>query len=196
MSETPHIDPLAQLWQSASEPDTRQLMLDLKRLQKTHQWQNRIVVLILCGVALVLLFAAVALRSWGLGIITALWIAFVAGAIWYQRARCSAADALDLDTVSLLKRMITRARRGLTQARRLYAGVPLAAGASAAVTRMFAPRLAFGGHAAAPWVTMTYTAACLIMLAVMIIAGLVMARARQRQLRELTEKLRSLEDGL
>jgi hypothetical protein len=61
--------------------------------------------------------------------VAALWIAFVAGAIWYQRVRCRAADTLDLDTVSLLKRMIQRARKGLAQARRLYAAAPVAAAA-------------------------------------------------------------------
>ena len=109
------------------------------------------------------------------------------GAIGYQRAGCRAADALDLDTVSLLKRMIKCARRGLIQARRLYAGVPLAAIVSAVVTRIFAPRLALGGHAASPWVTVIYTIASLAMLVVMVVAGLVLARARQRQLRELTK---------
>jgi hypothetical protein len=36
-------------------------------------------------------------RSVPLGVVTALWIAFVAGATWYQRVRRRAADALDLD---------------------------------------------------------------------------------------------------
>lgn len=196
MTETPHIDPFAELWQSAAEPDTRQLMLDLKRLQKTHQWHNRILILILCGTALLLVFAAAATRSVGLGVITALWMACVAGAIWYQRARCRAADALDLDTLSLLKRMIKRARRGLIQARRLYAGVPLAAAASAAVTRIFAPRLVLAGHFVTPWLGVAYTIAGLVMLVVMVVAGLVLARARQSQLRELTATLRSFEGGL
>ena len=196
MSETPDIDPFAQLWQSAPEPDTRQLMQDLKRLQAVHRRQNRIVILIVCAIALLLVFGAIAVRSVGLGVITVLWIAFVAGVIGYQRVRCRAADALDLDTVSLLKRMIKRARRGLVQARRLYIGVPLAAAVGAAVTRILGPRLALGGHAVHPGLVTAYTIASLCMLVGIIVAGLVLARARQRQLRELGETLRLFEESL
>ena len=196
MTTSPDIDPFARLWQSAPEPDTGQLMQDLRRLQKVHQWHNRIIVGVLCATALVLVFGEAIVRSVPLGIITGLWIAFVAGAIWYQRRRCRTIDALDLDTVSLLKRMIKRAKKGLTQARRLYAGVPLAAGVSAVVTRMFLPNLGAGRPAVADWLNTTYMIACLAMLAVMVGAGLVLARARQSQLRELTEKLRLFEDGV
>lgn len=196
MSEPTPIDPFAQLWQSAPKPDTRQLMLDVRRLQTVHQWHNRILILILGATALLLVFGAVTVQSRSLWIVSALWIAFVAGAIWYQRVRCRANDALDLDTVSLLKRMIQRARRGLTQARRLYVGVPLAAAASAVVTRILLPNLASGGHALHPWLAVTFTALSLVMLAVMVVAGLVLARARKRQLLELTETLQSFEDNL
>ena len=196
MTEPDAIDPFARLWQSAPAPDTARLLQDLQRLQTVHQRQNRIIVLILCATAVLLVFGEAIVRSVGLGIITGLWIAFVAGAIWYQRLRCRAADALDLDTVSLLKHMIKRAKKGLSQARRLYAGVPLAAATSAVVTRMFLPGLASGGAAVAPWLNVTYTIACLAMLVVMTGAGLVLARARQRQLRELTDKLRLFEDGV
>ena len=196
MSETRNSDPLAQLWQSGSKPDTQQLMLDLRRLQKVHQWQNRILILILCATTVLLTSVAVIQQSAGLGIFAALWIAFVAAAVWYERARCRAADALDLDTVSLLKRMIKRARRGLSQARRLYAGVPLAAAAGAIVMRIFTRGPALGQHGPQAWVTTTYTVASLILLAFMIAAGLVLARARQSQIRQLGEKLRSLEDDV
>lgn len=198
MTEPPHpsSDPFAQLWQSAPAPDTRQLMLDLQRLQKVHQRQNRVLIAILCATGLLLVFGAIALRSVSLGVVTSLWIAFVAGIIWYQRARCRTVGALDLDTVSLLKRMIERAKRGLTQARRLYAGVPVAAATGALVTRMFLPGLALGGHAVHLWLTQIYTVASVIMLVVMVGAGLVLARARQSQLRELTEKLKAFEESL
>ncbi len=196
MSETPPIDPLAQLWQSVCEPDTKQLTLDLKRLQKTHQWQNRIIILILCSTGLLLVFGAAALQSPTLWIATVLWVAFVSGAIWYQRVRCRAADALDLDTISLLKRMIKRARQGLVQARRLYIGVPLAATASAIVTRILVPNPASSGHALHPWLAVSFTIFSAIMLVVMVGAGLVMAYARRRQIQELTEKLRSFEESL
>lgn len=192
----PSPDPFAQLWQSAPAPDTQQLMQDLRRLQSVHQRQNRVLIAILCATGLLLVFGAVALRSVSLGVVTGLWIAFVAGIIWYQRARCRAADALDLDTVSLLKRMIERAKRGLTQARRLYAGVPVAAMAGALVTRMFLPSAVLGGHAIHPWLMQIYTIGCVIMLVVMVGAGLVLARARRRQLGELAEKLTAIEDDV
>ncbi len=196
MSELPEIDPFAKLWQSAPEPDTAQLMADIRRLQKTHQWHNRVLVGILCATAGLLVFGAACVGAVGLWIAAALWIAFVAGAIGYERARCRATDALDLDTVSLLKRMIKRARRGLTQARRMYIGVPIAAGVSWIGTRVFLPHLGAGGHALAPWLAAIYTAASFAMLAGMVVAGLVLARARRLQLQELSEKLRSFEEGL
>jgi len=196
MTEPDTIDPIARLWQSAPQPDTDQLMHDLRRLQRVHLWHNRILIGLLCATALVLVFAEAVVRSIPLGIVTGLWIAFVAGAVWYQRARCRAADALDLDTVSLLKRMIKRAKRGLTQARRLYAGVPVAATVSWVATRLFWPGLGAAKPAAAAWLHVTYTIVCLVMLAVMIGAGLALARARRRQLRALTDRLRLFEDGV
>ena len=196
MTEPNDIDPFARLWQSAPAPDTGQLMQDLRRLQKVHQRHNRILLCLLCATALVLVFGEAVVRSVPLGIVTGLWIAFVVGAIWYQRARCRAIDSLDLDTVSLLKRMITRARKGLTQARRLYIGVPLAAAVSGFVTRTFLPGLGANRPAVAPWLNATYMTACLVMLVVMIGVGLVLARARRRQLKELGEKLRLFEADL
>ena len=196
MSETPNSDFLAQLWQSGPKPDTQSLMVDLRRLQKVHQWQQRILIFILCATAVLLTSVAIIQRSAALGGFAALWIAFVAGAIWYGRARCRAADALDLDTVSLLKRMIKRARHGLSQARRLYAGVPLAAAAGAIVTRIVTGGQAVGHHGPEAWVTVAYTVASLILLVFMVAAGLVLARARQSQIRQLGEALRSLEDDV
>ncbi len=193
MTEPDPIDPFARLWQSAPAPDTDRLMLDLRRLQAVHRWQNRIVIAILCGTAVLLVFGAIATQSAGLGIAAALWVAFVIGAVWYQGVRCRAADALDLDTISLLKRMIKRAKRGLVQARRLYAGAPLAAAVSWTATRFFWPGLASGGHAMAPWMAAAYALVSVAMLGAMVVAGLVLARARRRQLDALSEKLRLFE---
>jgi hypothetical protein len=193
MTEPDPIDPFARLWQSAPAPDTERLMHDLRRLQAVHRWQNRILIAILSGTAILLVFGAIATQSAGLRIAATLWVAFVIGAIWYQGVRCRAADALDLDTISLLKRMIKRAKRGLVQARRLYAGTPLAAAVSWTATRFFWPGLASGGHVMAPWLATTYTLASLAMLGAMVAAGLGLARARRRQLDELSEKLRLFE---
>jgi len=196
MTEPNAPDPLARLWQSAPEPDTGRLMHDLRRLQKAHQRHKLTIICLLCATTLVLVFAEAVVRSVPLGVVTALWIAFVAGAIWYQRVRCRAADALDLDTVSLLKRMIQRARKGLAQARRLYAAALVAAAAGWVATRTFMPDLGAGRPSATAWLHVTYTIASLALLVVIVSAGLLLARARQRQLRELTEKLRLFEDVL
>jgi hypothetical protein len=58
------------------------------------------------------------------------------------------------------------------------------------------PDLGAGRPAAAAWLHVTYTIASLALLIAMVGAGLLLARARQRQLRELTEKLRLFEDVL
>jgi hypothetical protein len=196
MSEPSQTDPFATLWQSAPKPDTGQLLRDLQRLRKAQRWHSRILIIILCGIALFLAFEEVTARSGTHGLISALWIAFVAGALGYQRVRCRAVDPLDLDTVSLLKRMIARAKRGLFQARCLYLGTPLAAVVGAVLTRVLAPGAAADGHIVQPSLALIQTIVGLIVLISMIIAGLVLARARRRQLLELTGKLKSLEESL
>lgn len=196
MSEPSQTDPFATLWQSAPKPDTRQLLRDLQRLQKAQRWHSRILTIILCGIALFFIFEEATGRSGTHGLISALWIAFVAGAIGYQRVRCRSVDPLDLDTVSLLKRMIARAKRGLFQARCLYLGTPLGAIAGAILTRSLAPGTTPGGHIVQSNLTLMQTVVGLIVLVAMIIAGVVLARARRRQLLELTGKLKSLEESL
>ncbi len=196
MSEPSQTDPFATLWQSAPKPDTRQLLRDLQRLQKAQRWHSRILIIILCGIASFLVFEEANGRSGTHGLISALWIAFVAGAIGYQRVRCRSVDPLDLDTVSLLKRMIARAERGLFQARCLYLGAPLGAVAGAVLMRVLTPAAPPGGHIVQPSLALIQTIVGLIALVAMIIAGLVLARARRRQLLELTGKLKSLEESL
>src|ERR1700758_2609230 len=97
MNEPSQMDPFAKLWQSTPKPDTHQLMLDIQRLHKAHRWHNRMLIFILCGIALLFAFYVVAERSKTLGVVSALWVAYVTGAIWYQRVRCRS-DALGLDT--------------------------------------------------------------------------------------------------
>lgn len=196
MSEPSQTDPFATLWQSAPKPDTGQLLRDLQRLQKAQRWHSRILAIILCGIALFFIFEEATGRSGTHGLISALWIAFVAGAIGYQRVRCRSVDPLDLDTASLLKRMIARARRGLFQARCLYLGTPLGAVTGAALTRVLAPGAAPSEHMVQSNLTLMQTIVGLIALVAMIISGLVLARIRRRQLLELTGKLKSLEESL
>lgn len=196
MSEPSQTDPFATLWQSAPKPDTGQLLRDLQRLQKAQRRHSRILIVILCGIALFFVFEEATGRSGTHGIISALWMAFVAGAIGYQRVRCRSVDPLDLDTVSLLKRMIARAERGLFQARCLYLGTPLGAVAGAVLMKVLVPGAAPGRHIVQSSLALMQTAVGLMLLVAMIIAGLVLARARRRQLQELTGKLKSLEESL
>jgi len=196
MNEPSQTDPFATLWQSTPKPDTGQLLQDLQRLQKSQRWHSRILIIILCGIALFLVCEDATGRAGTHGLISALWIAFVAGALGYQRARCRAVDPLDLDTVSLLKRMIARAKRGLFQARCLYLGTPLGAVTGAVLMRVMAPGAAPGGHIVQPGLAQMQMIIGLIALVTMIIAGLALARARRRQLLELTGKLKSLEESL
>ena len=196
MSEPSQTDPFATLWQSTPKPDTRQLLQDLQRLQKAQRWHRRVLLIILCGIALFLVFEEATGRSGTHGLISALWIAFVAGAIGYQRVRCRSVDRLDLDTVSLLQHLIARAERGLFQARCLYLGTPLGAVAGAVLMRVLAPEAAPGGHIVQPGLALIQTVVGLITLVAMIIAGVMLARARRRQLLELTGKLKSLEESL
>ena len=196
MSESSHTDPFAALWQSAPKPDTRQLMQDMQRLKNAQRRQHRILIVILCGIASCLLFEEATGRYGTHGLISALWIAFMAGALRYQHKRCHSVDTLDLDTVSLLKRMIVQAKRGLFQARCLYLGTPLGAAAGTVLMRVLSPGAAPGGHALQSGLALMQTIVGLAALVLMIIAGLVLARARRHQLLELTGKLKSLEESL
>jgi hypothetical protein len=196
MSEPSHTDPFATLWQSAPKPDTRQLMQDMQRLKNAQRRQHRILIAILCGIASCLVFEEATGRYGTHGLISALWIAFMAGALGYQHMRCHFVDLLDLDTVSLLKRMIVRAKRGLFQARCLYLGTPLGALAGTVLMRVLAPRTAPGGYAVQSGLALMQTIVGLTVLVLMIITGLVLARARRHQLLELTGKLKSLEEIL
>lgn len=196
MSEPSQTDPFATLWQSAPKPDTGQLLQDLRRLQKAQRWHSRILFIILCGIALFFVFEEATGRSGTHGLISTLWIAFVAAVTGYQRVRCRSVDPLDLDTASLLKRMIARAKRGLFQARCLYLGTPLGAVTGAALMRVLAPETTPGEHIVQSSLTLMQTVVGLIVLVAMIIAGLILARARRRQLLELTGKLKSLEESL
>ena len=128
MTSLPPHDPLSALWQTAPKPDTHQLLQDLQRLNRLHQRLNRSVFAILCGISLLLIFEEATGRVRTHGILSVIWIlGLVLGAAWRRRSRRNRSDALTLDTVSLLKSTIARAKRDLFVARCLYAGVPCGA---------------------------------------------------------------------
>jgi hypothetical protein len=193
MSSLPPHDPLVALWQTASGSDNHHLMQDLQRFDRLHQRLNLSVWAIMCGIAILLIFEEATGRVASHGILSAIWIlGLVIGVLWQRTARSDRSDALTLDTVSLLKLMIARARSDLFIARCLYAGVPCGA-----VAGLWAANLA--GIGAAPWAKgvgptlhILQTGAGIGALAVMIVAGAVLARSRRRQVQELSDKLRSI----
>ncbi len=67
MRSMPDQDPFVSLWQSAPQPDTRNLVDDLERLHRLHRRQNRTVLAIVCGVAFLFVFEEVTgrLSSYG-----------------------------------------------------------------------------------------------------------------------------------
>jgi hypothetical protein len=197
MTSPPPHDPLAALWQTAPKPDTQHLVQDLQRLNRLHRRLSRSVLAIVCGIAILLIFEEATGRVATHGALSAIWIlGLVLGAAWRRRARCSRADALTLDTVSLLKFMIARAKSDLLVARCLYAGVPCGA-----VAGFVAMKLA--GIGGAPSVMAVHarlhlvqTGAGVAALIAMMVTGAILARSRGVQVRELGEKLRSIEADL
>lgn len=192
----PQEDPLVSLWQTAPKPDTQHLLQDLQRQKRLHQRLDRTVSAILGGIALLLVFEEATGRITTHGWLSAIWIlGLVIGAIWRRRARCSRSDALTLDTVSLLRSMISRAKSDLRIARCLYAGVPCGA-----VAGFFALKLT--GIGAAPSIAaharlhLLQTGAGVAALIAMIVTGAILGRARRLQVRELNEKLRLFQADL
>ena len=128
MTSLPPHDPLVSLWQTAPKPDTHHLLQDLQRLKRLHKRFNWSLVAIFCGISLLFIFEEATGRVTTHGMLSVVWIlSLVLGAVWQRRARCNRSDALTLDTVSLLKFMIVRAKNDLFIARCLYAGVPCGA---------------------------------------------------------------------
>jgi hypothetical protein len=190
-------DPLVSLWQTAPQADTQHLLQDLQRLNRLHRSHNRSIVAIVCGIAVLLLFEEATGRIASHGILSAIWIVGgIAGAVWQKRARCTRLDALTMDTVSLLKEMIARAKSDLFVARCLYAGVPFGAAFGYAVSQLAGIGASPSASAVHPRLNMIQTGAGIAALVIMMIAGVILARARSLQVRDLTEKLKSMETDL
>jgi hypothetical protein len=129
--------------------------------------------------------------------LSTLWtVGLVIGATLRRGARCNRFDALNLDTMSLLKTMIARAKRDLRVARCLYAGVPGGALVGFAVAKLAGIGAAPGANAAHPHLFLIQTVAGIPALITMMVAGAIMARSRRLQVQELSEKLRSMEADL
>jgi hypothetical protein len=197
MTSSPPHDPLVTLWQTAPKPDAQHLVRDLQRSNRLHQRLNRTVLAILCGISLLLIFEEATGRVATHGGLSAIWIVgLVIGVIWQRRARCNRSDALILDTTSLLKFMIARAKSDLFVARCLYAGVPCGA-----VVGLFVAKLAgFGASPSAgalhPHLHSIQSGAGMAALLAMMVTGAILARARHLQVQQLSEKLRLIEAEL
>jgi hypothetical protein len=194
MTSMPPHDPLVALWQTAPKPDTHNLLQDLQRLNRLHQRHNRSIWAIMCGIAILLIFEEATGRLASHGILSAIWIlGLIIGVLLQRRARCNRVDALTLDTVSLLKFMIARAKKDLFVARCLYAGVPCGAAVGFMLTKLagIGPSQAVG-----PRLNMIQTGAGIAALIAMMVTGVILARSRRLQVQDLTEKLRSINADL
>jgi hypothetical protein len=197
MTFPPPHDPLVSLWQTASKPDTQNLMQDLQRLNQLHQRHNKSVLAIVCGIAVLLVFEEATGRLASHGILSMIWIVFVVADVMVRRrARCNRLNAMTLDTVSLLKAMIAHAKRDLFVARCLYAGVPLSAVVGYVVAKFLGIGASGPARAAHPHLDMVQTGAGVAALIIMMAVGAILARSRSLQVRELSEKLRVIESDL
>ena len=197
MNSSPSNDPLVALWQTAPKPDTQHLLQDLQRLRQMRQLLERIVLAILCGVSLLLIVSEATGHIATRGLLSAIWIpALVITVAWQRRARCNRVDALAFDTVSLLKRMLARAKADLFIARCLYAGVPCGALAGTLGVKIAGIGTSPLTSTVDPQFHLILNGVGVAVLIVMVVAGVILARSRRLQVKVLTEKLRSVEAGL
>ncbi len=193
MTSLPPDDPLVALWQTAPKPDTHYLLQDLERLNRLHQRLNRTLLAIVCGIAILIIFEEATGRVASHGVLSVIWIlGLVIGAIWRRRARCTRSDALTLDTISLLKVMIARAKSDLFVARCLYAGVPCGAAAGYVLTKLAGIGASPSARAVSQHLDLIQTGAGIAALIIMMAAGVILARSRRLQVQELGDKLRSI----
>jgi hypothetical protein len=197
---TPPEDPLIALWQTAPSPDPHNLVEETQRLDRLHKRLYRSLLAILYGLGVLLTFEEATGRLPTRGLISVAWLVMVTGEVWRKRTRCNRPAALTLDTASLLKAMIARAKKDLRLARNLYLGAPCGAVAGVVVMRFLMRfpviRAGTASRPVGPHLEMVQTGAGLAALAVMVIAGLVLARSRSVQAKELSEKLKSIESDL
>ncbi|MGA7235213.1 MAG: hypothetical protein WBY44_06025 [Bryobacteraceae bacterium] len=196
MTSLPPQDPLIGLWRTTPKPDTGHLLQEVQRMNNLHRRLNRTVLAILSGIGILLIFEEAIGRIASHGILSGVWIlGLVIGLAFHRRARCSRFDAVTLDTVSLSKSMIARAKRDLFVARCLYAGVPC--GAVAGYSAMTLAGVGASSPAGiSPHLRAIQTGAGIAALIVMMAAGAILARSRRVRVQELSDKLRSITEDL
>jgi hypothetical protein len=198
--DLPADDPLVALWQTSQRTDAHDLVQETQRLDRLHKRFHRSILAILYGISVLLIFEEATGRVATRGLLSVAWTVVVTGVIWRKRTRCTRVDALTLDTVSLLKSMIAQAKKDLILARNLYLGAPCGAVAGVIVMRFLMKFRSFRAGTVSrpvgPHLEMVQTGAGLATLAIMVVAGLVLARSRARQVKDLSEKLKSIEADL
>ncbi len=197
MSSLPPQDPLIALWQTTAKPDTRRLLQDLQRQRQLHQRLNQTLWAIVCGIDMLIIFEEATGRVTSHGILSVIWtLGLVIGLVCWRRVRCSRSDAFTLDTVSLLKSMVARAKKDLFVARCLYAGVPCGAAAGYLVTKLASTGTPATENGVSSHLGTIQTGAGIAALVIMIVAGVILARSRSLQVKELTGKLKSITQNL
>jgi hypothetical protein len=190
-------DPLVALWQTTPKPDTHHLLRNLRHLNNLHRRLNRAVVAILSSVSLLLIFEETTGRTPTHGWLSVVWIlALMFGAAWRRRARCNRQDAITLNTVSLLKVMIRRAKSDLLIARCLYAGVPCGALVGFLVMEFSGIRPSRHALAVPGQLHLIQTGIGIAVLITMIVTGAILSRSRRLQVNELSETLKLIEADL
>jgi len=113
-----------------------------------------------------------------------------------RRSRGNRSDALTLDTVSLLKSMIARAKSDLFLARCLYAGVPCGAVAGYTIMKLAGIGASWSAIGISPQLRAIQAYAGVAALLIMILAGVILARSRRLQVQELSKKLMAIAEDL
>jgi len=118
------------------------------------------------------------------------------GLVCMRRSRGNRSDALTLDTVSLLKSMIARAKSDLFLARCLYAGVPCGAVAGYTIMKLAGIGASWSAIGISPQLRAIQAYAGVAALLIMILAGVILARSRRLQVQELSKKLMAIAEDL
>ncbi|QOY90909.1 hypothetical protein [Paludibaculum fermentans] len=186
-------DPLIALWQTTPAADTSHLLSELERLKHLHLRLRRTLVAILCAFDILLIFEEATGRLSSYGILSALWtLGLALGVIYRRRQQNSLASLVTRDMVSLLRQMIVRAKRDLFLARCLYVGAPL--GAIIAYLAAKAAGLGASSQASvvSPRLHALQTGAGVAAILAMMLAGLLLERARRAQVQHLGSKLQAI----
>ncbi len=190
-------DPLVSLWQNTPKPDTGSLLFALDRQRQLHRRLNRTLWALLCGVGILIAFEEATGRVNTNGVLSGMWLLGLGiGFVLMRRSQVNRSQVLTMDMAGLLKSTIARAKKDLFLARCLYAGVPCGAVASYIILKLAGFGSSPSANAAGPRLSAIQTAAGIVALLIMIIAGVILARSRRLQVQDLTKKLTSIAEDV